>query len=188
MQKVNNKMRTGDISITQALELFETHKSDLFHKYLVIREDNDDNVSLTTPPNSVGFSAPPNIKFLEVTADFLLFIQEGKLELYGCRDDTTGTIDNTPDPLLMRLPEEITALIQWDKPIITNSYVICNNYDYRELYNYSTNYDVLRRYPNMENIYTHLSVRHAQVVELMKSMYKEEKATNESLKAAGAKE
>jgi hypothetical protein len=171
-------MRTNYISITQAIDLFETHKSDLFHKYLVIREDDDDNVSLTTPPNSVGFSTPPHIKFLEATTDFFLFIKEGKLELYGC-SDTTGTIDNTPDPLLMQLPEEITRLIQWDKMFITNSsYVICNNYDYRELYNHSTNYDVLRQYPNMENIYTHLSVRHAQLVELMKSMYKEEKTTN----------
>ncbi len=77
------------------------------------------------------------------------------------------------------MPEEITRLIQWDKPLIANGYVICNNYDYRELYNHSTNYDVLRQYPNMENIYTNLSVRHAQLVELMESMYKEEKEEEE---------
>lgn len=171
-------MRTRYISITQTLDLFETHKSNFSHKYLVIRGDDDDNVSITAPPNSVGFSTPPNIKFLQVTTDFLLFIQEGKLELYGCTD-TTGTIDNISDPLLMLLPEEITRLIQWDKPLITNGYVICNNYDYRELYNHSTNYDVLRQYPNMENIYTNLSVRHAQLVELMESMYKEEKEEEE---------
>ena len=171
-------MRTNYISITQALDLFETHKTDFFHKYLVIRGDDDDNVSITTPPNSVGLNPPPIVKISQVTTDFLLFIQEGKLELYGC-NDTTGAIDNTPDPLLMRLREEITRLIQWDKPIITPGYVICNNYDYRELYNPSTNYDVLRSYPSMENIYTHLSVRHAQVVELMESMYKEEKVEEE---------
>lgn len=153
-------MKTEYISLTEAIALFEEYKLDY------LRNSKDDIIT------SEGEYIGSIIKF-DPTTDFLFHIQSGKINLYG-KLWSEKTV-------LKKIPDVITSKIQCIEPIFVFSiisYVIYNNYDYKESYNPSVNYDVLRSTSTLEDIYTELSVEYKELVELIKSIFKEEE-TNE---------
>lgn len=143
-------MRTQYISVTNALNLFEECKINYIR-------DN-------TIENGVTQGL-----IMEAITDFLFFISNGKLDLYGAI---------APDGLQYKIPESITRKISWVKPLVAGDYIICNNYDYTCAHNSSVNYDGLRHYPSPHNVYYDLSVCHSQLFELMKSIYNPDNKQN----------
>lgn len=157
-------MRANYISLTVAIDLFEQNRNKFVRDRLVITDQDEDAPSIS----NMIYIKDSNI---EATTSLFSFIHDGKLDLYGTLD--------SPDGIYCQIPESITNNINWIEPLIHRDYIICNNYDYKESYNPSSNYDVLRRYADVENIYYSLSVIHEQLIELIESVHGGKKVKDE---------
>jgi hypothetical protein len=157
-------MRTKYISLTDAIALYEGYRIEFIRKNDLTLDEGEEMIFWKLNGPEMTRIAP-----------FLFHIQNGKINLYGhlCLKKTA----------LKKVPNVITNKIQipclnpiFVFPII--SYVIYNNYDYKESYNPSVNYDVLRSTSTLENVYTDLSVKYKELVKLIKSIFKEEETND----------
>lgn len=150
-------MKTKYISLTDAIKLYEEYRIEFLRKNDFILEEGEKIILWKF--NGIEINR---------TGHFLFHIQSGNINLYGklCLKKT----------VLKKVPDVITSKIEYigNNPFYNISYVIYNNYDYKESYNPSVNYDVLRSDSTLEDLYTDLSVKYEELVELIKLIFKEE--------------
>jgi hypothetical protein len=147
-------MKTKYISLTTAIGLWEEYKIDYVRKLIK-------NPSFSTMDNDTIFSfAKDSIK---QTADLVYHIKMGEINLYGKQKEDTE---------IMKISDGVLSLITYEDfhPFDFDRYVICNNYDYKESYNPSVNYDVLK-YVTGTNHYTDLSIEYKELNNYIKVLF-----------------
>src|SRR5271154_149505 len=134
-------MKTRYISLTTAINFWEEYKIDYVRKliknpsFVYIEYENSGQPDIA----SIHMNTTDSPRIIEKTADLLYHIKRNKINLYGKRIEDTE---------ITKIPEGILSLITYEDfhPYDYNGYVICNNYDYKESYNPSVNYDVFKYY------------------------------------------
>jgi hypothetical protein len=145
-------MRTKYISLTTAINFWEEYKIDYVQKHMnpIIGEKD----------------MPLLIDKVEIekTGDLINHIARDKISLFGKKEK---------ENIVTKIPRQILSFITIEDgyPLDLHRYVICNNYDYKESYNPSINYDVLKRYSTGVYLYTELSIESEELNDYIKALF-----------------
>lgn len=157
-------MKTEYISLTQAIEIFEEHK-------ITYMCNLDKTLVNQTQHCQYESGMVMNESYINITTDFIFHVINLKIPLYSAtnRDFSYQKIPDAVANNIEYFPPDISSLLS----TCAFKYEVCNNYDYKQTYNPSTNYDVLKNTATNEIEYFHLSIKSSEFAEFMRKIKEE---------------